>query len=168
MQVPLQSNDFDCGIFICLYAAYLDLRLPLSFSQHDTRNVRAWMTHEMIEEGKLASEKQKNIQAVAEFWADMRQTHGFQNQAAGLKVQAAAVTEVARAREPGSSSKQQVEAHLKSQENPKRRRSDDEYKNPTNHSLDTITANPTKSNTEPTCEYTTATPRPVVAETRRY
>jgi hypothetical protein len=113
------------------------------------------MTHEMIEEGKLASEKQKNIQAAAEFWADMRQTHGFQNQAAGLKVQAAAVTEVARARESGSSSKQQVEAHLESQDNPKRRRrSDDDYKNPTNHSLDTITAKPTKSNMEPTSEYT--------------
>jgi hypothetical protein len=26
------------------------------------------MAHEMIEEGKLASEKQKNIQAAAEFW----------------------------------------------------------------------------------------------------
>ena len=25
MQVPLQNNDCDCGIFICLYAAYLDL-----------------------------------------------------------------------------------------------------------------------------------------------
>jgi len=48
-----------------------------------------------------------------------------------------------------------VEALLESRENPKRRRrSDDEYKNPTNHSLDTTTAKPTKSNTEPTCEYT--------------
>jgi len=53
MQVPLQSNDYDCGIFICLYAAFLDSRLPLSFSQHDTRNVRTWMAHEMIEDGKL-------------------------------------------------------------------------------------------------------------------
>jgi Ulp1 family protease len=53
MQVPLQSNDYDCGIFICLYAAFLNIRLPLSFSQHDTRNVRTWMAHEMIEEGKL-------------------------------------------------------------------------------------------------------------------
>jgi hypothetical protein len=41
-----------------------------------------------------ASEKQKNIQAAAEFWATMRQTHGFQNQDEGLKVQDAAVTEV--------------------------------------------------------------------------
>ena len=139
IQVPLQSNDFDCGIFVCLYAAFLDIRLPLSFSQHDTRNVRAWMAHEMIEEGTLskmghsvlhpspllttkgnsetksynflaskrssvsqlqgdtkrqktyepeASEEQKNIQAVAEFWADMRLTKGFQNQAAGPQVQA--------------------------------------------------------------------------------
>jgi hypothetical protein len=53
MQVPLQSNGYDCGIFICLYAAFLDMRLPLSFSQHDTRNVRMWMAHEMIEEGKI-------------------------------------------------------------------------------------------------------------------
>jgi hypothetical protein len=111
------------------------------------------MAHEMIEEGKLASEKQKNIQAAAEFWADMRQTHGFQNQATGLNVQAAAMTEVS-AREPGSSSKQQVEALLESRENPKRRRrSDNAYKNPTNHYLDT-TAKPTKSNTEPTGELT--------------
>ncbi len=52
MQVPLQSNDYDCGIFICLYAAFLDIRLPLSSSRHDTRNIRTWMAHEMIEEGK--------------------------------------------------------------------------------------------------------------------
>jgi len=53
MQVPLQSNYYDCRIFICLYAAFLDIRLPLSFSQHDTRNARTWMAHEMTEEGKL-------------------------------------------------------------------------------------------------------------------
>ncbi len=47
------TKDHDCGIFVCLYAAFLDIRLPLSFSQHDTRNVRTWMAHEMIEEGKL-------------------------------------------------------------------------------------------------------------------
>ena len=29
------------------------MRLPLSFSQHDTRNVRTWIAHEMIEEGNL-------------------------------------------------------------------------------------------------------------------
>jgi hypothetical protein len=125
-----------------------------SLDCHDTRNVRAWMAHEMIDEGKLASEKQKNIQAATEFWADMQQTDGFQNQPEGPKVQTVAVTEVA-ARAPGSPSKQQVEAPLESRMNPKRRRrSEDEYKNPTIHSLDTITTKPTKRNTEPTGEYT--------------
>ena len=100
----------------------------------------------MIQEGKLASEKQKNIQAAAEFWADMRKTHGFLNQAADPNAQVATMTDEAT-REPGSSSKQQVEAPFENRENPKRRkRSDDEYKNPTNHSLDT-SAKPTKSNT---------------------
>jgi len=57
-------------------------------------------------------------------------------------------------RESGSSSKQQVEAPFESRENPKRRkRSDDEYKNPTIHSLDTTTKQ-TKSNTAPPGEYT--------------
>ena len=65
------------------------------------------------------------------------------------------MTQVARTREPGSSSKQQVQSHLESQENPKRRRrSDDEFTNQTNHSLDTITVKPTKGNTELTGEYT--------------
>ena len=104
---------------------------------------------------KYTLQSPKNTQAAAEFWAVMRQTHGFQNQAEGLKVQAVAVTEVARAREPGSSSKQQVQTNLESQENPKRRRrSDDEFTNQTNHSLDTITVKPTKGNTELTGEYT--------------
>jgi hypothetical protein len=111
------------------------------------------MAHEMIEEGKFAREKQKNIQASAEFWADMRKTDGFQNQAAGLNAQVAAMTEKA-AREPGSSSKQQVEAPFENRKNPKRRkRSDYEYKKPTIHSLDTTTKQ-TKSNTSPPGEYT--------------
>ena len=79
-----------------------------------------------------ASEEKKNVQAAAEFWAVMRATHGFQNQAA-------AANEVTPSTEPGTSSRQQAEAFLESQGNPKRRRgSDDEYTNPTNHSLDTM------------------------------
>jgi len=105
------------------------------------------MAHEMIEEGKLASEKQKNIQAAAEFWADMRKTHGFLNQAADLNVQVAAMTDVAT-REPGSSSKQQMEAPFESRENPKRRKRSDDT-----HSLDTTTKQ-TKNNMAPPGEYT--------------
>jgi hypothetical protein len=109
-----------------------------------------------------ASEEQKNIQAASEFWAVMRHTHGFQNQAAGPRVQTAAANEVTPSIEPGTSSRQQAEAFLESQGNPKRRRgSDDEYTNPTNHSLDTIITR-SKRSKEFTGEYanpiTTATP----------
>jgi hypothetical protein len=93
----------------------------------------------------------------------MQHTHGFQNQSAGPQVQDAVANEVAPSTEPGTSSRQQAEAFLKSQGNPKRRRgSDDEYTNPTNHLLDTIIASPAKRNKEFTSEYakpnTTATP----------
>ncbi len=88
---------------------------------------------------------------------------GFQNQDAGPQVQAQAAKEVAPDREPESSSRQQEEAYLELQENPKtRRRSDDEYTNPTNHPLDTIIVRPTKRSKEFTGDYakpiTTATP----------
>jgi len=110
-----------------------------------------------------ASEEKKNVQAATEFWAVMRHTHGFQNQAAGPQVQAAAANDVAPSPEPGTSSRQQAEAFLESQGNPKRKRgSDDEYTDPTNHTLDTIIARPAKRNKEFTGEYakpnTTATP----------
>jgi hypothetical protein len=210
MQVPLQSNDYDCGIFICLYAAFLDIRLSLSFSQHDTRNVRTWMAHEMITEGKLlkmshsvlhdnplatatgnsetssdnsmaskrssesqlqgdikrqktyeleASEEKKNVQAAAEFWDVMRHTHGFQHQATGPQVQATAANEVAPSTELGTSSRQQAEAFLERQGDPKRRReSDEEYTDTTSQ----IIGRPTKRNKEFTDEHaktnTTATP----------
>jgi hypothetical protein len=57
-------------------------------------------------------------------------------------------------RKPGSSPQQQEEAPFESRENPKRRkRSDDEYKNPTTHSLDDTT-DQTKSTTASPGEYT--------------
>jgi hypothetical protein len=71
-----------------------------------------------------ASEQQKNVQAAAEFWAVMRHTHGFQNQAAPAN-------EVTTSTEPGTSSRQQAEASPKNHRNPKRRRgSDNEYTEP--------------------------------------
>ena len=101
-----------------------------------------------------ANEEEKNVRAAAAFWAVMRTTHGFQGQAA-------AANDVAPNTEPGTSSRQQAEAFLESQGNPKRRRgSDDEYTNPTNHSLDTIITR-SKRSKEFTGEYanpiTTAT-----------
>ncbi len=72
-----------------------------------------------------ASEENKNIQAADEFWAVMRQTHGFQNQAAPGN-------EVTTSAESGASSRQQAEASPKNHRNPKRSRgSDNEYTEPT-------------------------------------
>jgi hypothetical protein len=93
----------------------------------------------------------------------MRHTHGFQNQAAGPRVQTAAANEVTPSTEPGTSSRQQAEAFLENQGIPKRKRgSDDEYTDLTNHTLDTIIARPAKRNKEFTGEYakpnTTTTP----------
>jgi hypothetical protein len=52
-RIPQQTNNYDCGVFVCLYAAFIDIQHPLFFSQHDINKVRVWMAHEMIEEGKL-------------------------------------------------------------------------------------------------------------------
>ena len=72
-----------------------------------------------------ASEEKKNVQAAAEFWAVMRHTHGFQNQAA-------LANEVTTSTEPGASSSQQAEDSPKNHRNPKRRRGpDNEYTEPT-------------------------------------
>ena len=86
----------------------------------------------------------------------MRQTHGFQHQAESLRVQETAVTEVTHAQEPGSFPQQQVQAHLESQENPKRKtRSDYECTNQTNHPLDMMTPGPAKGDGELAGEYIT-------------
>ena len=65
-----------------------------------------------------AGEEEKNVRVTAEFWAVMRTTHGFQGQAA-------AANDVAPNTEPGTSSRQQAEAFLERQRNPKRRRGSD-------------------------------------------
>jgi hypothetical protein len=159
------------------------------------------------------SEEEKNVQAAAEFWAVMRATHCFQNQAAAAnevtpstkagtssrqKAEASlknhrnpqrrresdneyteqtttttplgdidtlkdtttswpdtSANEVTPSTEPGTSSRQQAEASLASQGNLKRRRgSDNEYTDPTNHTLDTILEKPAKRKKESTGDYT--------------
>ena len=65
------------------------------------------------------------MHAAAEFWAVMRTTHGLQNRTA-------AANEVTPKTESGTTSRQQAEAFLENQRNPKRRRgSDGEYTEPT-------------------------------------
>ena len=90
-----------------------------------------------------------------------RLPHGFQNQAASPQVQAAAANEVEPSPEPGTSSRQQAKAFTESQGNPKRKRgSDDEYTDPTNHTLDTIIARPAKYIAQTTHGFETRTEKP--------
>ena len=37
---PQQENDFDYGVFICMFAEILSYGRPLSFSQHDVTRLR--------------------------------------------------------------------------------------------------------------------------------
>jgi hypothetical protein len=89
-----------------------------------------------------AIEEAKNVLASAEFWAVMQTTHGLQNRAASAN-------EVTPKTEPGTTSRQQTEAFLENQRNPKRRRgSDGEYTEPTTTTallgdIDTLKDTPT-------------------------
>ncbi len=42
-RIPRQLNGSDCGVFMCLFAAYASLRRPFTFSQKDIPTVRRWM-----------------------------------------------------------------------------------------------------------------------------
>ncbi len=104
----------------------------------------SWRPQQVIRQRApiIQSEEEKNVQAAAEFWAVMRATHGFQNQAA-------AANEVTPSTEPGTSSMQQAETFLENQRIPKRRRgSDGEYTEPTTTAallgdIDTLKDTPT-------------------------
>ncbi len=50
--VPRQDNSYDRGVFVVLYAAYIDIQKPFTFTQADIDNVRMWMVHLVDEEGK--------------------------------------------------------------------------------------------------------------------
>ena len=65
----------------------------------------------------MEKEEKKNIQAAAEFWAVMRHTHGFQNQAASPQIQAVPANDVAPSTETETPSRQPAEALLESQGN---------------------------------------------------
>jgi Ulp1 family protease len=50
--IPLQTNTYDCGVFVCLCADFIDIQNPFSFSQIDIDNASMWMAREMFEDGK--------------------------------------------------------------------------------------------------------------------
>lgn len=49
-RTPLQSNGDDCGVFICLYADFLSLNLPLIFDAKSLPNIRMRLAKLAIEE----------------------------------------------------------------------------------------------------------------------
>ena len=46
--LPQQSNNSDCGIFLCMYARCLSERSPFSFAQSDIPFVRKHVTLELL------------------------------------------------------------------------------------------------------------------------
>lgn len=51
-KIPQQSNGYDCGVFVCIYALYLARNAPLNFSGRDVKNFRQMMKYELLT-GKL-------------------------------------------------------------------------------------------------------------------
>jgi hypothetical protein len=38
--MPTQDNGFDCGVYTCMYADYMNARLPLQFTDNDIHQFR--------------------------------------------------------------------------------------------------------------------------------
>lgn len=47
-RVPQQGNNNDCGVFVCMFADFLTLNLPLVFEQEDMVNIRWRLAHMAI------------------------------------------------------------------------------------------------------------------------
>lgn len=53
IEVPMQENCHDCGVFTCLFAACVSLgRIPFDFKQQDLPLIRRWMVQVMYKEGE--------------------------------------------------------------------------------------------------------------------
>jgi sentrin-specific protease 1 len=50
--VPQQKNGYDCGVFMCLYAAYSSIDSPFNFTQSDILSVREYMVKIIYRAGK--------------------------------------------------------------------------------------------------------------------
>ena len=51
--IPRQFNDFDCGVFLCMYADYLSEGSPLRFSQADMPLFRRRLILAIIKAGRF-------------------------------------------------------------------------------------------------------------------
>jgi hypothetical protein len=50
--IPFQTNSYDCGVFVCLYAAFIDVQKQFTFLQIDIDDILMWIVHAMDEDGK--------------------------------------------------------------------------------------------------------------------
>lgn len=46
--IPMQSNSYDCGIFICMYARCVAEKSAFNFSQQDTPSIRKHIALELL------------------------------------------------------------------------------------------------------------------------
>ena len=44
-RIPRQSNGYDCGVFVCMYASNLMHKHDFDFTQRDMRDFRKWIAH---------------------------------------------------------------------------------------------------------------------------
>ena len=47
-EIPGQSNQFDCGVFVCMYARMLAEEIPFNFSQRDIPAIRKHIVLELL------------------------------------------------------------------------------------------------------------------------
>ena len=47
-ELPLQTNAFDCGVFVCKYAECVTRRAPIDFTQANVPSLRQSMRSEII------------------------------------------------------------------------------------------------------------------------
>ena len=46
--IPMQSNSYDCGVFVCMYARCLAEKSDFNFSQQDTPTIRRHIVLELM------------------------------------------------------------------------------------------------------------------------
>ena len=54
IRVPQQENDYDCGLFLCVFAAYQSINRKCDFEQKDITRFRTWLTGKILESSQSA------------------------------------------------------------------------------------------------------------------
>ena len=48
VNIPLQNDETECGVFVCMYAEHLSRQVPFDFTVSDTPDFRAKMKYEIL------------------------------------------------------------------------------------------------------------------------